>query len=190
MLDKLAGRLTWERTGSGIRVEIPAAGGWITAFLCFWLIVWGGIGGALIARAYENEDFTVVMMIWSVAWVVGVCFGLVWMAWSITGRTTVTLSPVELEIRRRFIGMEWDKRTFATSGVRNFRYIPPFSSSQWVGGNYERTYHASEMRFEAGDKTRSFAGGVSDTEAFALIDKMLEVYPFPKDRALEYIGKP
>jgi len=24
----------------------------------------------------------------------------------------------------------------------------------------------------------------------ARIDKMLEIYPFPKDRALDYIGKP
>ena len=34
---------------------------------------------------------------------------------------------------------------------------------------------------------RSFATGIADAEAFALIDKMIEIYPFPKERALEYL---
>jgi len=51
MLEPLAGRLKWERTGSGIRVEIPAQSGWLLAFLFFWLILWGGIGGTMVVRA-------------------------------------------------------------------------------------------------------------------------------------------
>jgi hypothetical protein len=31
MLEKLAGRLKWERTGTGIRVEIPARIPWLRA---------------------------------------------------------------------------------------------------------------------------------------------------------------
>jgi hypothetical protein len=190
MLEKLAGRLIWERTGSGIRVEISARAGWMLAFLCLWLALFGGIGGALEFKAFNEGDPSTFMLIWGLAWLVGVGVGAGLLIWSLGGRTMLLLNQTEMTIQHRVMGFEWDKRTYATSQVCNLRYVPSFKSSGWSGSNYEQTYHQSQIRFEAEDKTRSFASGLSDIEAFALIDKMLEIYNFPKDRALAYIGRP
>jgi len=190
MLETLAGRLTWERNGSGIQVEIPAQAGWSLAFLFLWLIAWGGIGGTMVFRAFADDDLSTFMLVWSIAWAAGVVVGLGAIVWGISGRTTLFLNQSEMKIQRRVMGFEWDTRSFPTNHVANLRFIPAYWSSGGAGSNDGRTYNPSQMRFEADGKTRTFASGLSDVEAFALIDRMLEVYEFPKDRALDYIGKP
>ena len=190
MLERLAGRLKWERDGSGIRVEIPARAGWLLAFFLLWLILWGGIGGTMVVRALADDDLSTFMLVWSIAWAAGVLFGLGAIIWGTSGRTMLFLNQSEMMIQRRVMGMEWDNRSFATRDVRNLRFIPASLRSGWSGSNYERTYTQSQICFEADGKTRNLASGLSDVEAFALIDRMLEIYEFPRDRALDYIGKP
>jgi hypothetical protein len=68
--------------------------------------------------------------------------------------------------------------TCPTSKVRNLRFTP---------AGRGRNAPQSSVTIEVDGKTFSFASGIPDAEAFALIDKMLEVYKIPKDRALEYI---
>jgi len=186
MLEKLAGRLTWEQTGSGIRVGIPARLGWVSLFLTAWLTFWLYGGSKAIQAAMKGDSQSGFIYIWLVGWAGGVIFAGSSLLWSLGGRTTFTLNQTELEIERRVFGVVWGARIFPCSQVRNLRYMPPGTRSGfWSNGNSQ-----SLIRFEADDKTRSFASGISDIEAFALIDKMLEVYPFPKQRALEYIGRP
>ena len=66
-----------------------------------------------------------------------------------------------------------------TAEVRNLRFTQAVRKG--------RSYTASHISFESRDKTHSFGSGISDAEAFALIDKLLEVHPFSKERALEYL---
>jgi len=65
------------------------------------------------------------------------------------------------------------------SEVRNLRYVP--------GTSKGKSYMPGSIRFESGSKTWSFGSGMSDAEGLALIEQMLTVYAFPKDRALEYM---
>jgi hypothetical protein len=102
-------------------------------------------------------------------------FGIIW---GLGGSTTLTLDYSTLNITRQLFGLRLNGFTCATNNVRNLRYAP--------AGHGKRST-LSFIKFEMNDKTCSFAEGISDVEAFALIDKMLEVYKFPKDRALEYI---
>jgi hypothetical protein len=186
MLETLAGRLKWERTIQGIRIEIPARLSWVALFLTGWLAFWLYAGARIIGKMLAGDDQSSWALVWLVGWAAGACFAGCWLIWSVGGRTTLSLDPAEMRIQRRVFGIEWDTRSYRTSSVHNLRYIPGYMSPGAIDGGYVQ----SSIKFEADDKTRSFATGVSDIEAFAMINRMLEVYNFPKDRALEYIGKP
>ncbi len=183
MLQRLAGRLKWDQTGSGIHVEIPARLNWTSLFLIVWLIGWT-IGG----RHVLSETFTpgsksyhsLFNLLWLVAWAFGEVLVGATLIWSLTGRTTVDLDPSMLKIRRFALGVQIDRRSFPTSDVRNLRFSPPAQRG--------RNYAQSQIKSEVQDKTLGIGSGIDDAEAFALIDKMLEVYRFPKERALEYLA--
>jgi hypothetical protein len=177
MLEKLAGRLKWERTGTGIRVEIPARIDWWVLFYVVWLAPWSVAGWRVSVDIFIKHDLSVFNLFWLPVWALGECFVAALIIWRLTGSTTVVLDPSQLDITRRSMGIQIDKRTFRCADVRNLRYIP--------AGNRGRRSLPSQIGFEANDKTRKFASGIEDIEAFALIDKMLEIYKFPKERALE-----
>ncbi|MGD0940121.1 MAG: hypothetical protein ABR905_10445 [Terracidiphilus sp.] len=190
MREKLAGRLKLERTGMGIRIEIPSQAGWLAVFFGFWLAFWSATGWFFAAMASTTKSPEAVPWSFAVAWALGWIVILSALILCLAGRTTLTLDESEMEIRRRILRMEWGSRRFATKDVLNLRYIPSLSLRGWEGTTYTTYTSASQIRFEADGKTRRFALGISDIEAFALIDRMLEVYQFPRDRALEYIGRP
>jgi hypothetical protein len=184
LLEKLAGRLRWERTANGIRVEIPARLSWLALFLAGWLTFWL-YGGVQAMKSLINGDKdSGFLMIWLVMWAIGACFVSATLIWSIGGKTTLTLDPLELNLQRTIFGLPWDTRVFRTSLVENLRYVPREYSSGFRG----RGYNQSRIRFESEDKTRNFASGISDSEAIALINRMLDVYKFPRNRALDYIA--
>jgi glucuronate isomerase len=41
---------------------------------------------------------------------------------------------------------------------------------------------------QSSGKAYSFARGITEREACALIDRMMEVHSFPRDRALDQVG--
>lgn len=186
MRETLAGRLKWENTGYGIRVEIPARMGWGVLFLTMWLAGWLFAGSIAIREVLNGNDPSKFTLVWLAGWAIEAGVAAAALIWSIGGRTILTLAQGEMTIQRTVFGMEWDTRRFQTSHVMNVRYVAGYYSK----GHDGETYHHSLIRFEADDKTRSFASGISGTEAFALIDKMLDVYEFPKNRALKHTGTP
>lgn len=179
MPEKLAGRLTWERTGEGIRIEIPARRDWTVLFFLVWLAGWSLAGRQVIVETFTKHNSPAFNLLWLVGWAAGECLVTASIIWSLTGRTTFVLDPYKVQIIRRVMGIQLDKREFAPADIRNLRYMP--------AGNRGRRSYQSKISFEANDKTCSFGSGLEDLEAFALIDKMLEVYKFPKERALEYL---
>jgi hypothetical protein len=179
MLETLVGRLRWERTGTGIQVEIPARLSWVIAFLCVWVTGWSMAGWNVINKTFAADNPPLFDLVWLVGWFAGEVTVIAIILWSLTGCFTLNLDNQTLEITRKIAGIKLDKRVFTTANVRNLRYIPATT--------HGRSSRQSEIRFEADDKTCGFASGIADSEAFSLIDKMLEIFPFPKERALEYL---
>ena len=178
MYDRLAGRLTWERTVQGIRVEIPARLNWTIGFLFVWLVGWTAAGGFFLQKISDPAMPWHFRLVWSAFWIVAEAFAVSSIVWSLSGRFTLALDSSSLEITRRAAGIKLSGQSYRTSDVHNLRFVPA------TGGG--RTYTVSQIRFEANDKSHGFGSGIDDNEAAALIGKMLEIYPFPKDRALEY----
>ncbi len=181
-MDKLADRLRWEPTANGIQVSIPARLDWKILFFAVWLAMWTVAGNTTI-RQFLNEiaesksDWFVAL--WLLGWAAGECFVTVAIVWALGGKTLLRLDPATMTIEHQLFGIRLISRSLATAEVRNLRFTQAVRKG--------RSYTASHISFESGDKTRTFGSGISDAEAFALIDKMLGVYPFRKERALEYL---
>ncbi len=182
MPDTLAGRLKWERTGTGIRVEIPARLDWSLLFLGFWLVFWWHPWRETMVEVFLNHKGGAFLQFWLAGWTAGGCYAATFIIWSLTGRSTVVLDPCQLEITRAVLGFPLNCRRYTTSEVCNLRFVPAMKKG--------RGSSPSKISFEAGNKTRGFASGISDSEAYALIHKMREVYQFPMESWLEENWKP
>jgi hypothetical protein len=186
VLEKLAGRLKWKHTGGKIRVEIPVRGKWALFVLAIFLAVLWALGVLLYRHAYPPENDAATFWACVVSGTAGICFiAFLLVMWSIAGKTILTLDPLELKLQKRVLGIEWGAGTFATNSVCSLRYIPP---TYLYAFRTDTDPSTSKVVFQTNNKTRSFAGGITEREACALIDCMLEVYQFPKDRRLNYSG--
>jgi hypothetical protein len=67
MREKLEGRLRWERTGSGIRIEIPSQAGWLAVFFGFWLAAWSATGWLFAAMASITKTPDTVPLAFAIA---------------------------------------------------------------------------------------------------------------------------
>ena len=178
-MEILADRLTWEQTGLGIRVTIPPRRDWTVPFFLVWIVGWSIAGVNVFQKTFHSADPQLFDMVWLIGWAFGEAFAAGSIVWALAGCTLLSLDPSRIEVSRLVAGIPITRWSYATSEVRNLRFQPTSGSG--------RSRTASAIKFEAADKTRSFAGGISDAEALALIDTMLEIYPFPKERAMEYM---
>ena len=172
MLETLAGRLMWEPTVEGIRVEIPARRSWTILINVVWLIAWCGAGWLAQNRMHHSPHAAPIPWIWLVGWAAGVPFVTASILWSLTGRTTLALSPRTLEITRQMMGLQLGARSVTNKDARNLRFVP-----NMIRG---RSNLPSHISFEENGKTRSFAWALAETEANALFGKMDQTYNFPR----------
>ena len=182
MLEPLAGRLTWEQTGQGIRVQIPARLSSTIVIRVLWLILWCGAGWLFLSKTHGGHIHSHVQLVWLVGWAAGVVLVTYSIFWSLAGITTLILDRNQLQIANRVMGFQTSMRTYSNSDVRNLRFIPAMMRAQ--------TNRPSGIWFEENRRLRRFASSLTAEEASALIEKMLQVYKFPQDSSGGAFGVP
>ena len=105
---------------------------------------------------------------------VGIFLVILWFTMVFTTQQVLTLNPAEMEIQVRMFGIGVRKRTVATSRLRHLRFVPS-EYGDWVSLN-----DMSRIQIDRDFKTRDFAFGITELEADTLIEKMMEIYKFPK----------
>jgi hypothetical protein len=185
MLQKLAGRLKWKQVGNGIRVEIPARTDWWIVPFAIFLSVSGGTDWYYTPDAVARDAVSSRVWIVVIAFILIACFFVCWLIWGLTGKTIVLLDQTELKIQRRVLGIEWDERRLATNDAYSLRYTPP--TEIWAFRT-DTDPNTSKLMIQSSGKAYSFARGITEREACALIDRMMEVHSFPRDRALDQVG--
>jgi hypothetical protein len=185
MLQKLAGRLRWDRTEGGICVEIPARRDWWSIPLAILLCAWSAGGWFYEANTALDDTQSVIMLITILGATVGAIFFVLRSIWAMTGQTVLILDTAELKIQRRAIGLDWYERHFAAQDAYNLRYIQP--REIWAFRT-DTDPSTSKVTIQSLRKTYTIAHGISEREACALIDRMMEVYVFPKNTPLEQVG--
>jgi hypothetical protein len=170
MLETLAGRLKWEQTEQGIRLVIPAR-----------------FNGKRILYRLMSELW-VPMIIYAVSWYflssearwgifLGLAFGTVIAIFRLmlTGRAVLLLEPSRLTIEFRSFWIKRSTSKYLTARLENLRFVDASSREE-----IRNEYRQSEMQIDEDLKTHPFAEGITESEALALIGKMMEVYSFPK----------
>jgi hypothetical protein len=183
IFETLAGRIRFERSGNGIHVEIPTRKDW-TAILAVTVIETWSIEGfsILLSRVAEGQTSTGQWMAMLGFFSVGL-LSLIWLGWSFIGKSRLDLDPAEFKLVRQILGIKLDTRIYRTTEVRNLRYLPCSEFRIFKG------FIPGVFCFEVGDKTYKFGSGVTDVEAFALLNEMLDVYEFPLERGVHYIAR-
>jgi hypothetical protein len=107
---------------------------------------------------------------------VSFCIFLAWAAWAFTSESMLTLDETTIKIQNRVLGIEVMTNTFPTADAHAFRFIPP--------GGYSRSKNiadprTSKIQFKVGSKTYTFGKGLTELEAFVLMERMQEIYKFP-----------
>ncbi len=177
-------RVTVQQDRNGTSISIRAARDWTLLFLAVWLAMWAILPLKIVLAAIRSlahpESIQLFGLLWSVGWVFGICFALSRIAWGLGGRDSLILSATELRLSCTVFGISIRRRNASTGEVRNLRFMPSYRSG--------RSYTPSNIAFEDGRGTVKFASGLDDSEALAVIEAMITVYPFPKrDRALDYL---
>ena len=169
MFEMLVGKLRWERTTDGIRVVIPSRFSW-------WILFSSGLG--LLTLPHFTYDVflkggrTVAMGPRSFIpeWV-GLALFAFWIALFRTHKSVLTLTPAEMRVEKRALGLGLRTTISAVSQLSDLRFVP----SEY-GLSVE---DQSRVQFRTDNATRSFGVGIGE-EADTLIAKMMQVYPFPK----------
>jgi len=187
MLEPLAGRLKWERTPLGILVAIPSRRGAMSALygplIGIWLIIagihyWSLVGGG----TPSDESQSSLQGIAIVGYVVGFLVILCWLMWAFTSETILHLDANEMRLQRRIIGIDLFTRSFQNSEVEQIRYVAPSHAATSKSITDPNT---SKIQFVAKGVPQVFGQGISELEARALIERMLDVYTFPKSAYLQ-----
>ncbi len=178
----LTGRVMWDETDQGICLSIPVRRGRLTAVYGPLVAVWLALATIhywrLLAGPHpEDTNFTLQMVAIGI-YAIGFIYFVCWLAWIKTGETLVTMHPPELTLQTRVLGIDLTSRTFQTHQINRIRFVPPGKARM------QRSVidpNSSCIRFDANNRIETFARGVTEGEARAMIDRMLETYQFPRN---------
>jgi hypothetical protein len=180
MLETLEGRLKWERTPGGILVTIPVRRGPSTAGYALLVLLWLTIASIhywhLFSQPQLNNPNVIFQLIAIALYVLGFLFFLGWLVWTATGETLLSLDAGQMTIQQKVLGIELNSRSFNTRDVHSFNYIRP--KPFWALRS-DTDPSSSRIRFSVLGKYHYFARGISEAEAYALVEHMLDVYRFP-----------
>jgi len=180
MQETLEGRLKWERSPDGIQVSIPVRRGASTVGYIFLVLIWLTIASIhywhLFTQPRDDSPEAIYQFIAILLYLFGFFFFLGWVAWTATGETILVLDSGGMTLQKRVLGIEVSSRSFRNNEVHSFNYIRP--RPFWALRS-DTDPSSSRIRFMAGGKYHYFARGVSESEAFALVERMVQVYRFP-----------
>jgi hypothetical protein len=181
MQEILEGRLEWERSPGRMAVSIPVRRGPSTAGYALLVVVWLTIasihywhllsGNHLDSSQYQFEVVAVAI------YVFGFFFFLGWLAWTATGETHVILDANQLTVQKRALGIELSTQTHQNGDIRNIRFVRP---KQFWALRADTDPSTSKVQFVTDHGFHTFGKGIGEVEAAVLIERMMEIFPFPK----------
>jgi|HubBroStandDraft_5_1064220.scaffolds.fasta_scaffold47817_2 hypothetical protein len=181
MYVKLAGRVTFEQNDDGLRIAIPVRPGPFVAIYAPLVLFWVGLATAyywkvLVGPHPEDLNFDLQQIAIAI-YVAGFLFFLWWMAWTMAGDTHLILSPPQVKIQNRIFGIPLVSDTYRADQIHRIHFVPHKRiKTQRAIFNP----NSSCIRFEVKGRSEIMAKGVTEEEARVLIDKMLQVYQFPR----------
>jgi hypothetical protein len=179
MLEQLEGRLKWERTADGIFVSIPVRRGASTIGYAMLVLVWITIASVhywhLFSQPRGDAPNMTLQLIAIGLYVFGFFVFIAWGLWAVTGETVLILDSSEMKIQQRILGIDFSTRKYRTNEAWNFRFVKPV---RFWALRADTDPGTSKIQFNSPKGAQSFGKGIAESEAKALIERMVEVYRF------------
>ena len=172
MLEPLAGRLKWERTGDGIRVELPGPAEF-AEFLAIVILAGLPFIAYGLLRIFINPA---PGWVFAVLGAVGLLLAASGVMNFVGRKRLVILTPAALTVTTTERCAQ--SRTELTRAVRNLRSNPRVSLR---GNEYPGQI---QVEIDGFGGTCTIGSRLTEAEAAALISKMMEVYAFPEWRPM------
>lgn len=172
MFETLAGKLRWERNGSGIRVLLPRRFHWGAFFqmiVVMCIPVW--VDGVIRKSPLRGRGLTLDVILWT-----GLCIAVGILVLHLSMRTILTVTPDELSKTVWIFGRQLRRRSHRNvelCGLRKNLLVSERTGRDMVNKNV--------VEIGRNGFYHTIAYGLTDAEADALMAKMIEVYPFPED---------
>lgn len=178
-------RATVSDDNEGLVVSVPARRRMlIVLFLGFWLCGWVMGEVTVIHQLVTGETGDeVFLIVWLCGWTVGGAFAITAWLWNVAGVERIWFTSAEIRIRRGVGGIGLSKEyDFAhASGLRAetpaLNWGDPRSSMRFWG------LGGGALAFDYGSATIRFGGGLEDSEARQLVDRITARFPALKSRA-------
>jgi hypothetical protein len=168
MLEKLAGRLKWERTGNGIHVEIPVMWDLQMVGVSFWMFMFPHFLAHLFWDITHQKPSLYLFFLPDV---IGLFQLLLWLMAMQNFKVSLTPTPETMTAERRAFGILPKLHTEATRDLSNLRFeLTKYGLTMDQYG---------DVQIDLRGKTRRLAFRIRDSEVEALIKRMMEVYQFP-----------
>lgn len=154
---------------TGETLVIPALRNIVTLpFLIFWLMGWT-IGGVTTISALfsQFQPFLAVWtLLWAISWATAVCV----LAWMLRGKEHIRFCGRDLEIGFSMPGFE-RRQLYRGADIRDLEVAPPngYRLGRPAPSNPLFGPAGGVVRFTYGARTRSFAHGLDEAEARAIL---------------------
>jgi hypothetical protein len=107
LFETLAGRIRFERTGTGIRVEIPTRKDWSAILAVSAIEFWALRGLTIVSgRLFAGNQTNTTQWTALLGFATVAALGVVWLMWSCLGKSRLDLDPVEFKIVRQIPGYQ------------------------------------------------------------------------------------
>ena len=187
MLETLVGRLQWERTNDGIRVEIPGPRNLKAIQNALLMACPWPVGILIVASVFDrftrlHDPSNTLELVFSF----GLAAGTIKLIGMLRSKTILILSPTQMKIESRFSITGWETSFFKTGSIERLQFMNYSSGAviRYSGGAGRRIdLRLDEIQFTHGSVVFTFAAGITQKEATALIVRMTEVSPFGKSLA-------
>ena len=142
------------------------------------MILWCGVWGLFLYKVHDTNIDSNVQLFWLVLCAAVALRIIAAIFWSLAGKTILILDRNQLQIASQIMGLQFNKQTYTNADVRGLRFVPSTTRAL--------TSRPSGIWFIENNKLRQIDLSITETEAVALIDKMLQIYKFPIDSAWDY----
>jgi len=178
-LTTLEGRLLWEKSRDGFLVVIPSRRSLTTIFygpvVGIWLLFAAIHYRHWMDAPREQGSGIPLQFIAIVIYALGFCFAICWLIWAFTNETILKMNSAKLTIQRRALGIELATQSYPLQEIQNLKFIPP---TKWWASEKETDPNTSSLQFRSNNFTHSFAEGITQPEASALMQRMMEIHRF------------
>jgi hypothetical protein len=146
--------------GGALRIDLPPRRSWfLAAFLIFWLALWNfGIADAV--RTIAARKSLGLEAIWLIFAVCADFVAVYWWLSNLFGQESIRATPGEMTVRKSIFGLGLN-RSYRVPDVKRLRFTPAMGTG--------RSYRESQIEFDYGARTYSFALHLDEAEANEII---------------------